>query len=128
MAKNKANFTEIYFMSRGSKLLIGILSFLPIILLIVFLASIFTMVPTMMQWDNHEPEPQRVFSTFAPMFFLGILMSLLSIGLLVFFIMHLVRNKVMDSTEKIIWILVFIFAGMVGYPIYWYMRIWKNEL
>jgi hypothetical protein len=32
----------------------------------------------------------------------------------------------MDGTERVIWILVFLFAGLVGYPIYWYMRVWKE--
>jgi hypothetical protein len=65
---------------------------------------------------------------FGPLFIVGFGMGILSIGLLIFFIMHLIRNKAMDSTERIIWILVFLFAGIVGYPIYWYMRVWKNEL
>jgi hypothetical protein len=55
-------------------------------------------------------------------------MGLLSLGLLIFFIIHLVRSKAMDSTERIIWVLVFLFAGIIGYPIYWYMRVWKDEL
>ena len=114
-------------MSRSSKALIGILSFLPIILLIVFFVMMFSLFPRIIEWENPEPAPQEVFSAFAPLFVLGFGMGLLSLGLLIFFIMHLVRNKTMDSTERVIWILVFLFAGLVGYPIYWYMRVWKDE-
>ena len=117
-----------FFMSRSSKLFIGILSFLPIILLLVFLFMIFSMFPTFFQWDKYDPAPQEVFSAFAPLFFLGFAMGILSIGLLIFFIMHLLRHKALDSTERIIWILVFLFAGIVGYPIYWYMRVWKDDI
>jgi len=115
-------------MSRSSKLFIGLLSFLPILLLFVLLFMIFRLFPTFIEWDNYEPAPQEVFSLFGPVFILGILMGILSLALLIFFIMHLIRNKAMDSTERIIWILVFLFAGIVGYPIYWYMRVWKNEI
>ena len=117
-------------MSRSSKLFVGILSFLPIILLLVFLFMIFSMFPTFIEWgnNNHEPAPQEVFSAFAPLFFLGFGMAILSIGLLIFFIMHMLRHKGMDSTERIIWVLVFLFAGIVGYPIYWYMRVWKDDI
>ena len=115
-------------MSRSSKLFIGILSFLPIILLLVFLFMLFGMFPTFFQWDKYDPAPQEVFSAFAPLFFLGFAMGILSIGLLIFFIMHLLRHKALDSTERIIWILVFLFAGIVGYPIYWYMRVWKDDI
>lgn len=127
--RNRTNFTEIFFMSRSSKLFIGILSFLPIVLLFVLLFMILRLLPTFIEWnDNYEPAPQEVFSLFGPIFILGMGMGLLSIGLLIFFIMHLVRHKAMDSTERIIWILVFLFAGIIGYPIYWYMRVWKDEI
>ena len=117
-------------MSRSSKLFIGILSFLPIVLLFILLFMILRLLPTFIEWDNNnnEPAPQEVFSLFGPIFILGFGMGLLSIGLLIFFIMHLIRNKMIDSTERIIWILVFLFAGIVGYPIYWYMRVWKDSL
>ena len=114
-------------MSRSSKAMIGVLSFLPIVSLAVFLAMFFRMFSTFFQWDRYEPAPQEVFSFMAPIFALSIIMSLVSIALLVIFIIHLVENKTIDSTERIVWILVFIFAGIVGFPIYWYMRIWKNE-
>jgi len=126
--RNRTNFTKIFFMSRSSKLFIGILSFLPIILLLVLLFMVFSMFPTFFQWEKYEPAPQEVFSSIAPIFILGFGMSILSIGLLIFFIMHLLRHKALDSTERIIWILVFLFAGIIGYPIYWYMRIWKDEI
>ena len=113
-------------MSRSSKLFIGLLSFLPIILLLVLFFMLFRMFPQFFEWEHHDPTPQEMFSTFGPVFILGIIMGLLSLGLLVFFIMHLVRNKTMDGTERVIWVLVFLFAGIVGYPIYWYMRVWKE--
>jgi hypothetical protein len=114
-------------MSRGSKLFIGILSFLPIILLAILFLMTIWMIPTFMEWD-HDPTPQEMIGAFGPLFIVGFGMGILSIGLLVFFIMHLVRHKGMDSTERIIWILVFLFAGIIGYPIYWYMRIWKDGI
>ncbi len=113
-------------MSRSTKLFVGILSFLPILLLLVFFFMFFRMIPEFMQWEGRDPEPYEMFDTFMPVFFIAIFMSILSLGLLIFFIMHLVRNKTMDSTERIIWILVLLFAGIIGYPIYWYMRVWKD--
>ena len=116
-------------MSRSSKLFIGILSFLPIILCFTLLFMVLWLIPTFVEWDKtYEPAPQEVIGTIGPIFILGLGMGLLSIGLLVFFIMHLLRHKAMDSTERIIWILVFLFAGIVGYPIYWYMRVWKDSI
>lgn len=114
-------------MSRGSKILVGILSFLPIILLAIFLVLFIRIFPNILEWEAYEPTPQEVFSVFAPVFLVAIIMSILSLGLLVFFIVHLVRNKHLDTTERVIWILAFLFAGIVGYPLYWFMRIWNDE-
>lgn len=114
-------------MSRSSKALVGVLSFLPIISVVIFFALFIQLFSRFLQWDRTEPAPQEVFSTIGPIFAFGIIMSLVSLGLLVIFIMHLIKNKAIDSTERVIWILVFIFAGIVGYPIYWYMRIWNDE-
>jgi hypothetical protein len=114
-------------MSRSSKLLIGILSFLPIILLVVFLIMFASIFPRFFEWENYEPAPQEVFGVFGPIIILGILMAIVSLGLLIFFIMHLIRYKTMEPVERIIWILVFLFVGTIGYPIYWYMRVWKDE-
>lgn len=115
-------------MSRGTKVFVGLLSFLPIILLIAFFLMFLFIIPSLSEWDNgYEPTVQEVFTVFGPIFILAIVMGILSLGLLVFFIMHLVRNNTIDTTERIIWVLVFLFAGLVGYPIYWYMRIWKDD-
>jgi len=46
---------------------------------------------------------------------------------LVFFIIHMINNKKLDSTERLVWILVFLFAGVIGYPVYWYLRIWTEK-
>ena len=114
-------------MSRGTKLFIGLLSFLPIVLTCVLLFFVFSMFPTFIQWDKYEPDAFEVISTIQPIIIVGIFLAMLSIFLLVFFIMHLVRNRTMDSTARIVWILVLLFAGIIGYPVYWYMRVWKDE-
>jgi hypothetical protein len=127
--RNRTNFTKIIFMSRSSKLFIGILSFLPIVLVFVMFFMVLRLIPNFIEWSDHnDPGPQEVFSVFGPLFIIGFGMAILSIGLLIFFIMHLLRHKALDSTERVIWILVFLFAGIIGYPIYWYMRIWKDEI
>ena len=115
-------------MSRSSKLFIGLLSFLPIILTAVLFIVMFMQFNTFLEWENRDPAPQEMFNTFGSFFLIGIAMFLLSIALLIYFIIQLVRNKKMDSTERAIWILAFVLGGIICYPIYWYMKIWKEDL
>ena len=115
-------------MSKGSKLLLGLLSILPLILAAVIIIEVFLIFPEILYWNHNEPEPYTVFSTFAPVFITSIIAAFLSLGLLIFFIIHMLNNKKIESSERLIWIIVFLLAGVVGYPIYWYLRIWKEEM
>jgi len=121
------NFTKTFFMSRSSKIFTGLLSFLPLILSGVLIFQVFALFPQFFEWDKHEPEPYTVFATITPLFITGILTGILSFGLLVFFIIHMINNKKLDTTERLVWILVFLLAGVIGYPVYWYMRIWTEK-
>jgi Phospholipase_D-nuclease N-terminal len=117
-------------MTKSTKILIGIFSILPIILFGIYMILAFSMFFSIMQHpmqleDGNFP-PSIFFRGMIPAFIVALLMGLTALGLLIYYIIHVVNNKNIDSTERLIWILVFIFAGMVGFPIYWYMRIWKT--
>ena len=115
-------------MSRSSKVISGILSFLPLILAGVLIIQVFSLFPQFISWDKYDPDPYTVFNTIGPLIITGLFTGLVSLGLLVFFIIHMLNNKKVESIEKLIWILIFLFAGVIGYPVYWYMRIWKEQI
>ena len=115
-------------MSRSSKILIGLLSFLPILLVAGMFITMFFQFSNIIKWENDEPGPQEVFNTFGGFFIIAMLLFLFSIGFLIFLIIHLVKNKKMDGTERAVWILAFLLGGIISYPIYWYMKIWREDL
>ena len=115
-------------MSKSSKVLLGLLSILPLILGAVIIIQVFVLFPEMIAWSHDEPDPYTVFTTFTPVFVTGLIAGVLAVGLLIFFIVHMLNNKKIESGERLIWIIVFLLAGAIGYPIYWYLRIWKEEL
>ena len=112
-------------MSAAQKTLTGIAAFLPIITLVVYFIVFFSFFMDMLPYmhNHYEPEPEE----FLPGIFLivltAIIMGLVMLGIKVFFIIHSLNNRQVQGDERIVWILVFIFAGIVAYPIYWYMRI-----
>jgi len=97
------------------------------IYMVIFFSFFFTMMHHVQQ-QQPELMPEMFFQNIGLVFGFAILMMLCTLGLLIYFIIHVVNNTVIDSTERIIWVLVFIFAGMIGFPVYWYMRIWKAPL
>ncbi len=115
-------------MTKSSKLLLGVLSFLPFIMVCIIIAMVFNLFPQIVEWSNDEPDPHTVFSTFGPIFFTGLVTALISLGLLVIFIIHLVNNQKLETGERLVWILIFLFVGMIGYPLYWYLRVWNEDL
>jgi len=116
-------------MSTSRKLLLGILSFLPIILFVVYLIIFFGFFITIFRHVHEEDVlPAMVMERVAGLMVAIMLLAFCSLGLLIYFIIHSINNKAIDSTERIVWVLVFIFAGMIGFPVYWYMRIWKTPL
>lgn len=118
-------------MTKSGKVLLGILSFLPIILLVIYFVLFFGMFYNMVlqgqRLEQHELPPAFIGNLVLIFAFL-IVLGLTSLGLKIFYIIHSVNNKYIDSNERIVWILVFIFAGTIGFPIYWYMRIWKDQV
>jgi len=117
-------------MTKNKKVLLGILSFLPFIFFIVymstFLSFMFEMVRHEEFSDGGSEFPAEFTSNIIGIVVSAIIMGLLSLGVLVFFIIHAINNPIVKSDERIIWILLFIFLGMVVFPIYWYMKIWKQ--
>jgi Phospholipase_D-nuclease N-terminal len=112
-------------MTRGSKITLGILTFLPFVLMFVYFFSIgFLVRDAILHQDESSPFP-----ILADVFWLvivALVMGLLCFGLLIYYIIHVINNKFIESNEKLLWVLVFLFASIVGFPIYWYMRIWKG--
>ena len=124
---NLCYFYENDFMSKSSKIALGIVSFMPLILSGAILIMVFSMFPEIMEWDKHEPSFREVFSTFAPIIITAIFTGLISFGLLIYYIIQLVNNKQIETAEKIIWFFVFFCAGAIGYPIFWFMRVWNEK-
>ena len=115
-------------MSTNKKILIGILSFLPLILFIGYFVLIFGFVFTMASNPTaaETTDPEIFIGSFIGMFAMMGLMVVSTFGLLIYFIMHIVNNSKLDDNERLVWILITVFLGFIAYPIYWYVKIWKD--
>ena len=114
-------------MSRSGKIFLGILTFLPFVLFAIYIAVFISFFFEIFRNQSAQANPEEIPFAIIPIIVFAVLMGLATLGLLIYYIIHAVNNKKLDSTERLIWILVFLFAGMIGFPIYWYMRIWKEN-
>ena len=111
-------------MSKAAKLILGIVTLLPFIFLAIYLGIVMQFVREIIL---HRTTPEDFAFQMWPAFIYIGLLFVVRLALLVFYIYHAVKNQKIDSTERIVWILLFIFIGIVGFPIYWYLRIWKED-
>jgi hypothetical protein len=116
-------------LSTTQKVVLGMFTILPLVLL----PYIFFQVFHTLLYNLHDVDPEFMDSTSQKEFFFmmiqimipSMIISLLSIGLLIFYLIHAAKNNSLNTNERLIWILIFVFAGVIGFPIYWYMQIWK---
>lgn len=109
-------------LSKSQKILVGFLTLLPFVMLPYFLFKFFTLALRMAEYDGRADEEEILYVVLS--FILPIIiMTLLSIGLLIFYIVHLIKNKNLDNNERIIWVLLFVFLGLFAFPIYFFLKI-----
>lgn len=75
---------------------------------------------------RNEDLPFPILSNIFWMVIIGLTLGLLSFGLLIYYVIHAINNKNIDSNEKIVWVIVFVVGVIVAFPIYYFMRILKE--
>lgn len=117
-------------MSRGKKIILGIISFIPLLLFVIYLVTMVSFIIGFIREVDLHGEPQDFpFGEAAGLVTLvvsSVLLGLLALGVMVYFIVHAINNPLINRDERIIWVLVFVFVGMVTFPVYWYLRIWRS--
>ncbi len=112
-------------MTRTSRVWLGILTFLPLLLMFAYLFSVAFIVRDAIRYGD-ETMPFPILSGVFWMVIIGLMLGLLSFGLLIYYVIHVINNKSLDSNERVIWVLVFLVGTIVAFPIYYLMRIMKE--
>jgi uncharacterized membrane protein len=112
-------------MTKTSRVWLGILTFLPIALLFVYMFCIaFLAMDVIRHGDEDMPFP--VLSNIFWMVIIALALGMLSFGLLVYYVIHAINNKNIDNNERVLWVLIFVVGTIVAFPIYYFMRILKE--
>lgn len=115
-------------MSATAKVLLGISTFLPFILFVLYILSFF---PTAMHRSGGEMVPEA--GTWGGIFSLGLplliflIMLANSIALFVYYFVHVINNPRLDAPNRLVWALIILFLFNVGFVVYYYFQIWREE-
>lgn len=115
-------------LSKGQKTLIGILHFLPILGFIAYFVFFFVFIigniENIDNNGNNPPNPAQFLSGFIGAFLIIVVSILIAIGVKIFDIIHLVKSNKNDTNNKILmWVLLFVFTGIVSEIVYFFLEI-----
>ncbi|PAU93345.1 hypothetical protein CK503_11435 [Aliifodinibius salipaludis] len=113
-------------LNKSAKIVLGIITFLPLLFTISILGFIIFNFFSM--FFSQEPQiPMMLFSYLSYILPYLFVIILLTLGLFVFYIVHLIQNSFLDTEKRILWIVVVFLLYGFAIPIYWYIHIWKRN-
>jgi len=114
-------------LSKTQKTILGIFTLLPFIFFPIIFWKIFQFILEMIALGDREPDASDILVAIFSFLFPIIVLSMLSIALLIFYIIHAVSNKKLERIEQLLWVLLFVFFGIIAFPVYWLVRIRNSE-
>lgn len=116
-------------MKKSTKIWLGILTFLPLLFVLIFFIGLATVLITQI------PELERNTGEFPAVFlgsFFGVLLllffgALIHFGVMIYYIVHVSSNSKNESTKVIMWILLLIFVGTIGNIVYYFLEIYPLD-
>lgn len=105
--------------SRLGKVLVGVLTLLPIGHLIFFIWFVFSSVGAQPQSLGEQQ--------FHLLLKLQLGVMLLMLGLLAFYVTHLFRTNAVANDKKALWCVVLFFGNMFAMIVYWFLYIWPDK-
>lgn len=112
-------------MSKNTKITLGIITFLPILFYIYYFIGFFNMMSSISEIEA-SGNPDEFMSEFMGLFASMGLASLMTLGLMIYYIVHVTQQKMYDSNERLMWILILVFTSSIGAIIYWCVKIWPE--
>ena len=114
-------------LSKGQKTLVGILHFLPIVGFISYFIFFFVFIIgniENIENNGNNQNPEQFLSGFIGAFLIIMVSILIAIGVKIFDIIHLVKSNKNDTNNKVLmWVLLFVFTGIVSEIVYFFLEI-----
>ena len=102
-------------MNRRGKIILGIVAFAPLLSLIVFRA-----------WLQYWQSTGAFIDTLPATIIALAIAMLLGMGLVVLFVVQVLRDPTMTTGKRLLWVLGLCAAGVLTLPVFWYLHVWRN--
>jgi len=109
--------------SKSGKIIIGILTIAQLFIgLFIAILAITTFIPLAANSGDPGIEEVVLFSL-GKFIVLAIVLGVLSLGLLIFYIIHAGTNRHISTSMKVVWIVLLFFLGSIVEVVYFFMEI-----
>lgn len=109
--------------SKNGKILIGILTLAQLFVVLFGIIWFFSTLFPVLITGNEDAIQNVLMLSIAKFVIMVILMSILSIGLQIFYIIHAGMNKHISTAMKVIWVCLLFFVGFIVEVVYFFMEI-----
>lgn len=119
-------------MKQQNKILLGILSFVPLLLsglaFALLIRFIFTGFYEHLNYEfDNSAFPEQFFASYIWIMLCIGLGSLIGLALMITYIIFAIKDESASENDKLLWVLLLIFLSFISLPLYWYFRLWKND-
>ncbi len=117
-------------MSTSNKVWLGILTFLPFVLFIVYLVLFFTLFLGsihQLEKTHHDEFPIQFISDLFVVFIPLIAAGIISLIITIYYIVHANSNVKNDTAKKIMWTIILIFVSCIGCIVYYFVEILTSD-
>ncbi len=109
--------------SKNGKILIGILTLAQLFVVLFGIIWFFSTLFPVLITGNEEAIQNLLILSVAKFVIMFILLTILSIGLQIFYIIHAGMNKHISKAMKVIWVILLFFVGFIVEVVYFFMEI-----
>ncbi len=115
-------------MTKAMKILLGAATAWPIVYMVGFSAIVFSAaMGAVMGGVNGGGSAPPTVGSMAPMFVLHAFTMLETLGLLVFYVVHAIKNDKLDQNTRLLWAVVIFVGNVLAMPIYYFLHVWPDH-
>ena len=117
-------------MSTSNKIWLGIMTFLPFVLFIVYLVLFFTLFLGsihQLERTHHDEFPIQFISDLFVVLIPLIAAGIISLIITIYYIVHANSNVKNDTAKKIMWTIILIFVSCIGCIVYYFVEIIPSD-
>ena len=112
-------------MSTSKKIGLGILTFLPFLLTIIYIIYFFSFsLEHIIRAEQGQQEfPVEFFQSLSTMIVVIVIAVLLKLGIMVYYIVHVSGNSAKENNTKIMWIVLLVLMSSIASIVYFFVEI-----